>query len=236
MVKKTMNKSVSVIIPAFNAAKYLAEALDSALAQTYLPVEILLIDDGSTDNTAGIVKKYGDKIRYFYQENQGIGAARNTGVHLAEGDYISFLDADDYWTPDKLEKQMAVLAANPEIQLVFGWVQQFISPEISEIDRQQWHCPSEPMSGIHAGTMLLRKTDFERVGDYRTDLKNSEFLEWYGRAQALGLKHHVLPEVLMYRRIHGQNTMLSTAKDPEESLRAIRMVLEMKRKKADEAK
>lgn len=231
-----MNKRISVIIPAYNAGKYLNEALDSVFAQQYIPMEVIVIDDGSTDETRTLIESYGSAVRYFYQENQGIGAARNTGVRLAEGDYLSFLDADDFWTSDKLVKQAEAYDTLPEHQMVFAWVQQFISPELSESDRQKWHCPEQPMPGVHAGTMLLRKADFELVGYFRTDLKNSEFIEWYGRAQALGLKSYMLEEVLMHRRIHGQNTMLSAQNDPQETLQAVRALLELKRKKAGEVK
>lgn len=231
-----MNSVISVIIPAYNASKYLAEAIESVLAQTYTRYEMIIIDDGSTDETHKVVEKYKGKVRYFYQANQGIGAARNKGVINAEGQYLAFLDADDYWTSDKLEKQKAILDKDQNKQMVFGFVQQFISPEIDESERQKWVCPETPMSGVHAGCMLIRKSDFNAVGGFRTDFKNAEFLEWYGRAQAIGLKSCMIEEILMYRRIHGMNTMLSANKDPQESLRAVRAILELKKRMAGEDK
>lgn len=227
-----MDKSVSVIIPAYNAVRYLKEALDSAIYQTRPPLEIIVIDDGSTDNTRDLAADYDPMIRYVYQENQGIGAARNAGVHLAQGDYISFLDADDFWTRDKLERQMAVFQEQPGINMVFGWIQQFVSPEIDAAERQKWQCPPDPMPGIHAGTLLMPKKDFEAVGYFRTDLRVSEFIEWYGRAQARGLKIHTLEQVLMHRRIHGQNTMLMQQNSSQDYLEAVRAALILKRKNA----
>lgn len=227
-----MDKSVSLIIPAYNAARYLKEALDSAIYQTRPPQEIIVIDDGSTDNTRDLVAYYGPMVRYVYQENQGIGAARNAGVRLAQGDYVSFLDADDFWTSDKLERQMAVFQKQPEINMVFGWIQQFISPEISAAELQKWQCPPDPMPGMHAGTMLIPKKDFEAVGYFRTDLRVSEFIEWYGRAQARGFKSHTIDQVLMHRRIHGQNTMLKQQNSSQDYLEAVRAALILKRRNA----
>lgn len=104
---------VSVIIPTYNRAQYIAEAIDSVLNQTYQDFEIIIVDDGSTDNTKEIIKPYLDdysnKIRYFYQKNKGISAARNMAINKAREDYIAFLDSDDRWLPEKLEKQMKVI-------------------------------------------------------------------------------------------------------------------------------
>ena len=97
---------VSVIIPVYNRAAYIGRAIESVLEQTYRDFEIIVVDDGSTDNTKEALKPYDDKIRYIYQENQGASGARNAGIKIAEGKYIAFLDSDDIWLPEKLEKQM----------------------------------------------------------------------------------------------------------------------------------
>jgi len=108
---------VSVVIPAYNAAKYLAESVASVLAQTYGPFEILVCDDGSTDGTAEVAKNFGPPVRYFRQENKGPAAARNLGLRNAAGKYIAFLDADDLWHPRKLELQIALMEAVPDVSL-----------------------------------------------------------------------------------------------------------------------
>jgi len=107
---------ISVIIPAFNAGRFIARTINSVLAQTLPASEIIVVDDGSTDNTADVLRSYGDKVRYIYQENAGDGPARNTGIRAAKGEWIAFLDHDDEWLPCKLELQMQLLARYPELQ------------------------------------------------------------------------------------------------------------------------
>jgi glycosyltransferase involved in cell wall biosynthesis len=110
---------VSVTIPTFNRAHLLGHAIDSVLRQTYADVEIIVIDDGSTDNTADVVAKYGDRVRYYWQPNGGLGAARNAGLDRATGDWIAFLDSDDYWFDFKLALQADLLTKRPDIDFVF---------------------------------------------------------------------------------------------------------------------
>lgn len=111
---------VSVIIPSYNAARFVTEAIDSVLGQTFQDFEVLLVDDGSTDNTKEILsKKYGDLIQYLYKKNGGVSSARNYAIEKARGKYIALLDADDAWMPEKLEKQVFLLESNKEIGLCY---------------------------------------------------------------------------------------------------------------------
>src|SRR2546427_6476527 len=113
-----MKKSlISCIIPAFNGARYLREAVESILAQTYRPIEVIVVDDGSTDNTAEVVRNYRDQVRRVWQPNGGPSAARNQGVSAAQGAFVAFLDQDDVWHPEKLLRQMAQFATRPELDL-----------------------------------------------------------------------------------------------------------------------
>jgi len=107
---------ISAVIPAYNAEQFIRRTIDSVLAQTYTDYEIIVIDDGSTDNTAEVVKSYGSKVRYFYQQNSGDGAARNAGIYAAKGEWVAFLDHDDEWLPDKLKIQMELLSRNPQLR------------------------------------------------------------------------------------------------------------------------
>ena len=107
---------ISVIIPAFNSEKSIRRAIESVLAQTYKDYKVIVVDDGSTDNTKTEIEKFGDKVNYIYQENSGPSVARNTALKYARGEWIAFLDADDAWLPRKLEKQMNLLQRNPELK------------------------------------------------------------------------------------------------------------------------
>jgi glycosyltransferase involved in cell wall biosynthesis len=111
-------KTVSVIIPAYNYGRYLRDAIDSALAQTYPPLEVIVVDDGSTDETQSVVAAFGDRIRTMRQANAGVAVARNNGIQMARGEYIALLDSDDIWMPRKLELQMALFEADPALGLV----------------------------------------------------------------------------------------------------------------------
>jgi glycosyltransferase involved in cell wall biosynthesis len=110
---------VSVVIPTYNAAAMVKEAIESVLAQTYADFEVVVMDDGSTDDTESVVRQFGDRIRYFKQENRGVSAARNAGINKSLGDYVAFLDSDDLWLPDKLTEQIPLLEADPKLGLVY---------------------------------------------------------------------------------------------------------------------
>jgi glycosyltransferase involved in cell wall biosynthesis len=201
--------AVSVVIPAFNAARYIAEAVESVLAQTVPPAEIIVSDDGSTDETAAVVRRFGDRVRWHAGSNAGAGTARNRGVALARGELLAFLDADDLWTPDKSARQLRAFAENPTLAMVFGHVRQFHSPELPDEVKRQIEIPVEVSAGTHAGTMMIRADAFRRVGEFRSDLRVGEFIDWYARARQLGVAGLMLPDVVMLRRLHA--TSLGTA-------------------------
>lgn len=119
MMMNDSRLTVSVVIPVYNGEKFLAETLESVLSQTYPHVECVLVNDGSTDNTAAIAASFGDKIRYFEKANGGVSAARNFGIRRASGDFIAFLDADDLWLPEKIEKQMRLFEKQEDLGLVY---------------------------------------------------------------------------------------------------------------------
>jgi glycosyltransferase involved in cell wall biosynthesis len=195
---------ISVVIPAYNAERYLREALESVLAQHYPALEILVIDDGSADGTGGVAQSVAG-VRYVRQENAGAAAARNHGVQLAEGEWIAFLDADDLWTVGKLSWQSQVLHEKPEIDIVLGQAEQFISPELDAEAAARMQCPPGSQPGYLPSAMLLRKTSFDRVGGFDTKLSVGEFIDWYSRAEEKGLRTEMLPQVVFRRRLHATN-------------------------------
>ncbi len=143
----TPSDTVSVVIPAWNVEPYIARAIDSALAQTRAPDEILVVDDGSTDGTADIVRGYGDRIRYMHQPQTGAAEARNRGIEQATGRWVAFLDADDQWLPDKLARQMDLLARNPDI--VWCYSNYFL--RYKDSDRQTLSHTSQKAVNLLAG-------------------------------------------------------------------------------------
>jgi glycosyltransferase involved in cell wall biosynthesis len=215
--------SIATIIPAYNCERYLAEAIESVLAQNYRPLEIIVIDDGSTDDTAKIAKRFEPAIQYCFQANGGIGSARNCGIGLAHSDFIAFLDADDLWPEGKLEHQMLAFHDNREIEAVFGLVQQFEQSSGGTTD------VGALMTGQLASSMLIRRESFDRVGPFRTDIKLGEFVDWYMRASEKGLRSRMLAEVVLRRRIHDSNTGLRHRDSSSDYVRLLKNALDRRR-------
>jgi glycosyltransferase involved in cell wall biosynthesis len=219
---------ISVIIPVYNCERYLAQAIDSVLAQTYSPLEIIVVDDGSTDDSARVAQSYSE-VRYFWQENGGISAARNRGIDAITGDFVAFLDSDDLWSSEKLQRQIEAFAATPDLDVVFGWVRQFISPDIDDAIKAQLYCPPEPMAGYHAGAMLVRREALLRVGGFDPQYRTGEFLDWYKRAQEAQLQMQLIDGVVMERRMHGQNHVIQQRKAASDYARVLKAALDRKR-------
>jgi len=199
---------VSVVIPAYEAERYLGEAIDSVLGQDHRPVEVIVVDDGSGDRTSAVANGYGEPVRYSRQEQAGASAARNRGAHAARGDYLAFLDADDHWEQGKLSLQLRAMAAegsSPDI--VFGHVRQFVTPDLPGAERDRVRCPEGLQPGPVPGTMLIRRDAFHRVGPYDSALRVGEALEWLARARAHGLRELMLPDHVLSRRLHAANLM-----------------------------
>jgi Glycosyltransferases involved in cell wall biogenesis len=214
---------ISAVIPAYNSAKFISAAVDSIHAQTTPIDEIIIIDDGSTDNTEQIVATLPGNIIYHKQVNQGPSAARNKGIEIASGDWIAFLDADDQWTAEKISRQLQTLATNPSLHLIAG--------DMAEIDNQdQTIVPSvlakhdlldsfmalngQPIPNalsnlikknfIPTGTVLVKRTTLIEAGLFNVGIRFGEDLELWAKIAAF---HPItcLPEVLMLRRQHGAN-------------------------------
>lgn len=201
-----MEPLVSCIVPVFDGERYLAEALDSIFAQGYRPIEVIVADDGSTDGTADVVRAYGDRIRFLRQPHAGAPAARNLGLSQARGEFIAFLDADDVWHSEKLSRQMARFAARPDLDLCVTHIRNFWIEELRrEAERFADHPLAQPQPGYVTVTMLARRALFERVGGFNTTLTVGDPMEWFVRAAETGARMELLPETLVYRRMHRAN-------------------------------
>lgn len=150
-----LSGSVSVIIPVRNGELYLAEAIDSVLKQTHPAHEVIVVDNGSTDGSRRAAERFGRLVRVIDEPVPCIARARNAGVQAASGDLIAFLDADNLWDPPKLARQIDVLERQPEVDLVFTWMRDFISPELTEAQRAGLAGRGE-YAGWHASTILGR--------------------------------------------------------------------------------
>ena len=190
---------VSVVVAAYNSERHIAAALDSALAQDHEPMEIVVVDDGSTDATAEIVERY--DVRLIRRENGGQGAAKNTGIDAARGELIAFLDHDDLWAPRKLTRQVAALAAAPEASGAVVRLKVRLEPGVE-------HPPWLPRSGEYPWfpptSWLVRREAFDTVGLFDEESNVPDF-DWMLRARDRGLRFEVVEEVLGTYRIHDRN-------------------------------
>jgi glycosyltransferase involved in cell wall biosynthesis len=199
---------ISVIIPVYNGEKYLAEAVETVLAQTYRQIEVIVVDDGSIDGSREVAQRFARPVRYSFKSHQGIGAARNHGITMARGSFCAFLDADDLWVEDKLTRQIAVFGDKPHLDMVFGYVKMFHSPELSEQLKAKLDGAGQTMPGHIAGTLLIKRESFLRAGLFETGWRLGDFIDWYLKAMEKGLESYMLPEIVMQRRLHGGNTTL----------------------------
>ena len=224
-----MDHLVSVVIPAHNSQQYIVPALDSILAQKHRPLEILVVDDGSTDTTPDIVRGYAPEVRLIQQNQRGHPAARNAGIRAATGMFLAFLDHDDLWTPDKLDRQIASFENNPALDLVFGHNQNFFTPEMTPEERGRVVVPLRPLPGLLQGAMLARRESFDRVGLFSEERGVGDFLDWYGRAMLARMNVEMLPEIVVYRRIHASNYQRTHRYQVREYLRAVKDLLDRRR-------
>ena len=208
---------VSVIIATYNNAHYILEAIASIFNQTYTSYEIIVIDDGSTDNTRQVLEPYLDKLRYVYQENKGVSQARNLGLEIAQGEFISFLDADDFFLPDKLAKQVAIFDARPSLGIVHsGW--RLVNKKGEKIsDIELWH--SSPELDLQTWviwkpvtiSMMFRKSWIKSAGGFDTRWHHGEDIDLILRLSVNGCEAVWLPKVTYcYRQHHRNATRKST--------------------------
>lgn len=195
---------VSVIIPVYNGGRYLRAALESVFAQTYRTFEVIVVDDGSIDDSGAIAQSFTD-VRYFLQSNQGVAAARNNGIEAARGEFFAFLDQDDLWTPDKLKLQVEYLLNHPDVDYTLTQQKYFLDPgtALPAWFRKELFDPVH--TGWVLGTLVVRRTAFEKVGNFATGYSAANDSDWFFRAKAAAIPMAVVPELLLLKRIHEAN-------------------------------
>lgn len=233
-----MNKSdyalISIVIPAYNASNYLAEAIDSALAQTYPNVEIIVVNDGSKDDgaTERIALSYGDKIRYFYKENGGSSSAINVGIANMTGEWFSWLSHDDLYVPEKLEKQLAYIeslqigaseiskhiffsaselidATGKVIRAFDAKKAKILAKKVESFPHNGYLIAEPTVYTFHGCSCLIHKSAFDAVGIFDEKLRLLNDLDMWFRLYAAHYKVHYVPEPLVKGRIHAKQVSKS---------------------------
>lgn len=195
---------VSVIIPVHNGGRYLGAALESVFAQTYHPFEVIVVDDGSTDDS-GVIAQSFPEVNYIHQSNQGVATARNNGLEAARGEFFAFLDQDDLWTTEKLKLQVAHLLSHPDVGYTLTQQQFFLDPGATIPAWFRKELLSDAHTGWVLGTLVVRRTAFEKVGNFATGYSAASDGDWFFRAKAAEIPMAVVPELLLLKRIHGGN-------------------------------
>lgn len=221
---------VSVIIPVYNGERYLSEAIQSVIEQTYEPIEIILVDDGSTDNTAQVAKQFQQNIHYVYQPNSGAPSARNTGLKIAVGNIIAFLDADDMWNSNKLEIQINHLTKNPLTEIVLGYQQVIYISEIIE-GKPKFQNYSTPEMALQLGTAVFRKSVFEKVGLFNPELRYADDWDWFMRAREMEVLMMIHSETVLFYRRHDHNLTNQRELDNKYTIKMLKKSLDRRRNK-----
>ena len=219
---------VSVIIPVYNGARFLRAALESVFAQTYRPIEVIVVDDGSSDDSGAIAESF-PEVHYIRQENQGVAAARNNGIEVARGEFFAFLDQDDLWTPEKLKVQIEHLLSNPLLGYTLTHQQYFLEPGTP---LPAWF-RKDLLSSVHTGwvlgTLVVRRTTFEQVGGFATGYSAANDSDWFFRAKAADVPMEVVPELLLLKRIHESNDSSRAKEILSELLKVVKSSLDRHR-------
>ncbi|UCE40736.1 MAG: glycosyltransferase [Candidatus Aminicenantes bacterium] len=201
---------VSIVITTFNRENLVSDAVESALAQTYKDIEVVVVDDGSTDNTRQVLDKYikDEKIVYHYQENKGCSGAKATGVRISKGDYVALLDSDDIWYPDKLERQIPLFEKNKDVGVVYSFC-----------TRQRFNRPDKVLGTVCTGylfprlilgncipntTAVFRKELVDKIGNFDENLSRSEDWDFWLRCSE-HVQFDLVPEILAEMRVFGDN-------------------------------
>jgi glycosyltransferase involved in cell wall biosynthesis len=207
-------------------------AIDSVLGQTHRALDVVVVDDGSTDATLDVTRSYAPDVRCVALPHRGLGATRNAGVRSVRGDYIAFLDQDDIWPEQKLELQLAAFRAHPSPDLVFGHVREFISPELEPQVANRLRCVPAPRPAALPGTMLAARASMAQVGLFPTRWISNDFMAWLLAARQLGLREVMLAGHVLSRRLHHSNFSHRAGVTRSEYLHVLKQSLDRRRSDA----
>lgn len=223
---------VAAIVPVYNTEQYVGHAIASVLGQTRPPVEVVVVDDGSTDRSAEIAHGFVPAVRVVSQPNGGVSAARNTGITATTAPWIAICDADDLWLPHRLERQVALLRTDPSLHAVFGWVEEFVSPELDPA-LVPTRATVQTAKGPLTTSVLVRRDVLMAVGLFDENLRVGDWVEWYARLHDHTDRIGVVPEVLARRRHHLDNNSQKQAVHQQEMVRSMKAHLDRMRARRD---
>lgn len=224
---------VSGAIPVRNGEAHLAGAIESMLAQTHPPTEIIVVDNGSTDSSRAVAERYAPQARIVEEPTPGIASARNAALAAVSGDYLGFLDCDDSWTPRKTELQLEALAADPDLDIVFGHVEQVLSDDLDPGLAARLKVGEGSQPALHIGAMLAPHDIWRRVGPWQSEFRVADMLDWLLRARRLGMRERMLSEPVLRRRIHGANQSLGNHAERGEWARLLKGAIDERRRERE---
>jgi glycosyltransferase involved in cell wall biosynthesis len=219
---------VSVIIAVYNGEAFLAEAVESIKDQIYQPLEIIIVDDGSTDGTKKIAASFGDTVCYVHQTNRGPASARNRGIKMAHGNSIGFLDADDMWSKNKLRLQISHLDRDPTLEVVLG-LRQYLRLSGIEEGKYKFEENGSPQVALNLGCSLIRKSVFDKVGFFDETLFYCDDWDWFMRCRESGINIMTHKEVTLFQRIHKHNMTRKTELGNHYAISMIKKSLDRRR-------
>jgi glycosyltransferase involved in cell wall biosynthesis len=222
---------VSVVVPVHNGGRYLAEALSSLFAQSRRPDQIVVVDDGSTDETPSILDEHGDRLTRLRQPRAGPAAARNAGVQAATGVFVAFLDADDVCHPERLARQVAAFSTRPSLDVCLTRIQNFWVPELrEEAELLSDHVLSRPRPGTVTQSGMVRRQLLEEIR-FDPGMLTGEDQDWLVRAAEREKEIQILPEILIRRRMHAGNvTRLEKGRMDDDMMVWVKRSLDRRRK------
>jgi len=221
---------VSTIVPVRDGGRFLAEAIGSVLAQDYAPSELIVVDDGSTDDSVQIASGY-PNVRLLRTPGGGVSVARNAGVEAAAGELLAFLDQDDLWTRGKLSAQVPALLADDSIGFALGHQRLFLEAGVPEPEWMRVSGIEREHIGYFPGALLVRREVFDRVGPFREEAPPAEGADWFLRASELGVRRTIVPEVVLCKRIHDANQSADMSAVRPRVLEAIKRSLDRRRER-----
>lgn len=199
------NPLVSVIVPVYNGERFIREAIESILRQNYLPLEIIVVDDGSIDGTKEVIEAFGASVTYIPQDNQGPPAARNHGLRRARGEFIAFLDADDIWPDGRLTKMLQQFIEGRNIDVLVGLTQWVDTADRGIIKSGAFMTPISPAIAPMLGSAIFKKSIFDKVGVFNSEYRYADDQDWFIRSKEQRAVISIFNEVTVLARRHTSN-------------------------------